>query len=133
MTQVHAQRTASGFTLVELMVVVAIVGILAGIALPSYQEHVRRARRTDAQTALAELAQQMLRHYTIHQQYTGATLDHGIVGRVSTHYLVSFAEKASQSYTLHAVPVGAQAADRCGTLSLNHTGARMAAHADCWN
>lgn len=124
---------ASGFTLVELMVVVAIVGILAGIALPSYQEHVRKARRADAQAALAELAQHMLRHYTIHQHYTGATLDPGILGRVNSHYLISFAEQTSQRYALQAVPVGAQASDRCGTLSLSHTGARAAARAGCWN
>jgi len=133
MVKIHSRRPVPGFTLVELMVVVAIVGILAGIALPAYQEHVHKARRADAQTALAELAQHMLRHYTAHQQYVGSTLDPGVLGRVSSHYLISFAEQTSQRYTLQAVPVGAQSSDRCGTLSLSHTGARTAARADCWN
>ena len=126
-------RHASGFTLVELMVVVAIIGILVGIALPSYQEHVRTAHRTAAQTALMELAQQMLRHYTLNQQYSGATMDSGVLDQVSTHYVISFAEQTSQRFTLQAVPVGTHAGDRCGTLSISHTGARTAAQADCWN
>ena len=58
-----------GFTLIELMIAVAVVGILAAIAYPSYQEHVRKARRADAQTALLELAQFMERHYTANGRY----------------------------------------------------------------
>jgi prepilin-type N-terminal cleavage/methylation domain-containing protein len=60
---------SGGFTLIELMIVVVVIGILAAIAYPSYQEHVRKARRADAQTALLELAQFMERHYTANGKY----------------------------------------------------------------
>ena len=133
-----------GFTLIELMIVVAVIGILAAIAFPSYQEHVAKARRADAQAALMELAQFMERHYTTAGGYqlngnsggnavlpfTTAPKDGGNV-----FYNLSFTDAiTSQAYTLRAVPANSMADDRCGTLTLESTGRRGADGdmADCW-
>lgn len=122
-----------GFTLVELMIVVAIIGILASIALPAYNEHIRKARRADAQTALMELAQHMERHYTINNSYNTASLPSSVTARVSAHYTISFALLEAQRFTIQAVRVGSQTADSCGTMTVTHTGERTAARAGCWN
>lgn len=134
----------SGFTLIEMMIVVAVVGILAAIAYPSYQEHVRQARRADAQTALLELAQFMERHYTANGKYltaanaapelpfSGAPKD-----GATKYYDLSFASApTASSYTLSAEPKGVMASDACGTLTLSNTGAKGqatgASLATCW-
>lgn len=122
-----------GFTLVELMIVVAVVAILAAIALPSYQEHVRKSRRVDTQTAMLELAQFMERHYTTNNSYAGAALPSGVTGRVADFYTITLSAQSAQAYTLQAAPTGKQSADTCGTLTLAHTGARTPATAGCWN
>ena len=133
-----------GFTLIELMIAVAVVGILAAIAYPSYQEHVRKARRADAQTALLELAQFMERHYTANGRYlttAGAApvlpFDAAPKDGATKYYDLSFtATPTASSYTLRAVPKGAMAGDACGTLTLSNTGAKGQAAgatlAECW-
>lgn len=133
-----------GFTLIEVMIVVAIIGILAAIAYPSYQEHVRKARRADAQTALLELAQFMERHYTANGSYlTAAGTAPGLPfteapkDGSSKYYDLSFAATPTASgYTLRAAPKGAMAGDACGTLTLSNTGAKGqkagASLAECW-
>jgi len=119
-----------GFTLTELMIVVAIVGILAAIAYPSYQEQVRQARRSDAQGALMTLAQFMERHYTLNNAYTGAALPftQSPIDGATKHYNLSLQAVAAESFTLQAVPI--QADPTCGTMTLTNTGARTPAA--CW-
>lgn len=136
-----AQR---GFTLIEVMVVVVILGILAGIAYPSYLEHVRKARRADAQTALLELAQFMERYYTANGRYvTGSnaapTLPFSEAPKDGStkYYDLGFAAAPTASgYTLQAAPKNAMSGDHCGTLTLAHTGAKGQASgatlAECW-
>jgi len=140
----HARRASRGFTLIEMMVVVAIIGILAAIAYPSYQEHVRKARRADAQAALMELAQFMERHYTANGRYLTAanaapTLPFAEAPKdgSSKFYTLSFtATPTASAYTLQAAPKNAMANDSCGTLTLAHTGAKGqkagATLAECW-
>lgn len=144
----RARRPARGFTLIELMIVVAIVAILAAVAYPSYLTHVQKTRRATATACLTELAQWMERSYTTCLRYdrTGAgcatALNSAALPALSCRadlgaaYAFSFtANPTSSAYTLQAVPGGPQASDtRCGTLTLTQTGARGAASATgCWN
>jgi len=140
-----SQRTARGFTLIELMIVVAIIGIIAAIAYPSYQEYVRSAKRADAETALMELAHFMERYYTGNGRYvksdgngpdlpfTQAPKDGG-----AKAYDISLiaASTSPTTYVLQAVPTGSMANDKCGTLTLANTGAKGQKNgmtlAECW-
>jgi len=129
----------SGFTLIELMIVVAIIGILAAIAYPSYQNHVEKTRRSVAQAELMELAQWMERRYTASYDYRDGTDDPDLPFTESprdssaTFYDISFqGDVERNAFTLQAVPTGPQANDSCGTLTLDSTGAKDADVDGCW-
>lgn len=138
-------RAQQGFTLLEMMIVVAIVGILAAIAVPSYQSSIERTRRTDAQAALVALAQKMEQAYARNYSYQGLAAggaDTGIpaatlLPEAVDFYDLTISAAATNTYTVAAVPLGAQAADDCGTLSVDQAGSRTAIKAgasvpDCW-
>lgn len=126
------QRQA-GFTLIELMIVVTIIGILAAVVFPAYQEHVRSARRTAAMGCLMERTHFMERFYSANMTYVGAAPP-ACPGEVTQFYNIAPpANLTATTYTLAANPIGAQAGDRCGNLSVNETGNRQAAGgANCW-
>lgn len=120
-----------GFTLIELMVVVAVVAILAAIALPSYQESVRKGRRGQAKADLIEVGQLAERYRTVNNNsYTGFTLPAGFdqSPRTGAAFYALELETADdgRSFSIEAVPEAgtAQATDRCGVLTLLSTGAR---------
>ena len=138
-------RQDDGFTLIELMIVVAIVGILSAIAYPSYIEQVRKSHRADAQAALMENAQFLERRFTTQNSYlgdwAGADDANGALPVLATprdggttRYTLSVTDIAANRFTLQATAVGAQADDACGNLSLEHTGARSASQPgdNCW-
>lgn len=116
----------SGFTLVELMIVVAILAILGAIAYPSYIDHVRKSRRAAAAGCMMEANQFMERYYTTNMKYTGATLPSlGCMGEVSKYYTVGLtAAAAATTFTLQAVPTTAQNDAKCGTLTIDQKGAK---------
>jgi type IV pilus assembly protein PilE len=131
-----------GFTLIELMIVVAIIAIVAAIAIPSYQRYVESARRTTAQGDLLELAQFMERRYTNGYDYREAdgsapTLPFTTQPRQggSAVYNYSFqGAVARATFTLQATPAGSQTSDSCGWLRINQAGMRSSksGSADCW-
>jgi len=127
---------SKGFTLIEVMVVVAIIGILAAIAWPSYQQHVVRSYRDAAKACLMEYAQFMERYYTTRLTYVAAAPALGCAqeSRMDTRYEFELKNVAQGTYTIEAKPIGAQAtADSlCGTLGVTHLGERKASSTSCW-
>ncbi|MBS99374.1 MAG: pilus assembly protein PilE [Oceanospirillaceae bacterium] len=138
-----------GFSLIELMIAVAIVGILAAVAYPAYTEHIREARRSDARVSLLELTQFMERYYTSNGRYTEtAAADSGGPALPFTesprdgsdkYYDLSLLDVnpndlTATAYTIRAVPKGAMAGDTCGTLTINQAGVKGAGGDldDCW-
>lgn len=137
----HAQtRRDAGFTLIELMIVVALTGILVAIAVPTYQDSVRKSRRGQAQADLVEAAQALERYYTVNGKYTGKTLkeiagfDQSPRADGTAHYSLSL-QADTRSYTVTATPSSdsSQSQDKCGTMSVDATGKKTAKSTDyCW-
>ena len=149
------QRIASfGFSLIELMVVVAIVAILAAIAIPSYSTYVARTDRAAAEGCLSEYANYMERYYTTNLNYaqdnSSTPVANSAIGSPSTLVLDCAASSqtggnyqyavsaATTAYTLTATPINAQLArdTKCSKLTLNQIGTRTNAGtgtlAQCW-
>ncbi|GGK83503.1 type IV pilin protein [Amphritea balenae] len=130
-------KRSDGFTLIELMIVVAVVGVMAAIAYPSYLEFVREARRTDAMSTLltAQLEQEKFRANNITYASTAASLGVSTTSPDS-FYSIAVASSAANSFIVTATPAGNQIGDGCGTFAVDQGGANHTAgyaDADCWN
>lgn len=129
------KNRAFGFTLIEVMIVVAIIGILAAIAYPSYVEHVRQTRRAEVTTVLLENAQLLERHYTRHGAYDSGTVALATQSPASGSAVSNIAAVlGAQTYTLTATAVagGVLAGDTCAVYTLNQVGQRTPADTKCW-
>ena len=124
----------AGFTLIELMIVIAIIGILAAVGYPAYSSSVKKGNRADGIDSLVSLAGRMEEYYLNNDTYVGATVGSSANSSDGLYTLAITAADAF-TYTLTATPVKGDA--ECGNLTLNSLGqkgvsAAGAAVADCW-
>jgi type IV pilus assembly protein PilE len=139
------QKQSKGFTLIEMMIVVAIIGIIASFAYPAYMESVRRSNRADAKAELADVAQRLQRCYTVYNVYNHANC--GVYAQVSNgaritsregFYEIFLTVDNPTDFFLTATPVAGtiQASDTaCTWFNINNTGARDASNnngEECW-
>lgn len=147
-----AHHHTRGFTLIELMIALVIVAILAGLALPAYQDSVIKSRRSEAKAALLDLQNRMERYFIDKNTYvdacitgaTGCTAANSVLGSITTengYYELSIPAPTATAYILKATPKGAQTKDtKCKTLTLSNTGAKgvegspppTSTAAECW-
>jgi type IV pilus assembly protein PilE len=135
-----------GFTLIELMITVAIVAIIAAVALPAYKEQISRSKRSDVQALLVEDAGYMQRYYEANNTYLGTGSGANAISPVlpnaqspksgAKNYDISIdaANTTATTFKLKAVPTGSMTGDKCGTYTLDNLGQRGAdaAVATCW-
>lgn len=131
------RQNVQGFTLIEIMIVVAIVAILAAVAYPSYTEHVRRSKRAECTGVMTMAANMLERNYSRVNTYVG-TLNRPTVCPAdagAATYNIEYSNVAATTFTITATPTGAQTGDRCGNLTLTHTGAKGSTNLtvnECW-
>jgi type IV pilus assembly protein PilE len=144
------QARISGFSLIELMVVIAVVGIIAAIAMPSYQQHIQKTRRVDAKTELTRLAALEEQFYARKNQYSDNLNDvlnvaAGTYGTYVTanggYYSITLSKPngSNERYLITAQAQGAQLKDdNCEKLTLDNFGEKLsyddnnAASTGCW-
>jgi type IV pilus assembly protein PilE len=127
-------RRHQGFTLIELMIVVLIVGILAAVAYPSYARYVEQARRADGKSALLDAAQRLERCHTQTNTYVGCAFP---AVSPDGHYAIAATQQVAMAFTLTATPQGVQLGSPCGTYTLTSNGTRTVAGGSlgadrCW-
>jgi len=127
-------KMQQGFTLIEVMIVIVIIGVLASLATASYGDYTMRARRVDAREALFAMAENQEKFYLINNVYTDVEADIGGADSDSGYYtLTATIANAGSTYTLAAAPApgSVQLADTdCLAMTIDHTG--LTSPADCW-
>lgn len=140
-----------GFTLIELVIVVAIVGILAGIAYPSYTEYVKKGRRADAKAGLLDLQIRQEKYRANCTQFAsgistamscGTGGNYNLIGSTSSpdnNYTLSIVSANATNYTLKATRTGQQTGDKCGDFQIDQNGTKSVVNATspynatkCW-
>lgn len=144
MKQGLPRPAAQGFTLIEVMIVVAVIGILSAIALPSYNEYMLRSHRANARAALLQAAQWLERAATAQGSYpAAAAIPAGVLAVEGGRYVITLPVLTAGTYTLRATPTAVQSADRCAVFQMTHAGVRTQvatatvptplAVQECWN
>ena len=139
------RRQLGGFTLIEMMIVVAVIAIIASIAYPNYSEYLRKGRRAECASVLLGLANAMERRFSANGWYFDdpAAPDLPFAARCPvdggvTYYNVGFVAgaQARDRFVIQAVPTGPQTGDACGTLTINQAGVKGQAAGmevrQCW-
>ena len=152
------KRIARGFTLIELLIVVAVIGILAAIAFPSYQDQVRKGKRSEGKAALLKAAQLQERYYTANNTYADSSVFPTLFGLAtsaavyshdsssgsnndaSSPYRITVAAGATgtiaSSFTISATPQSGFTDPKCNVLTLTNTGLKgitgTSSVTDCW-
>ena len=123
----------NGFTLIELIIVIAIIGVLTAIAFPSYQNYLKKSRREDAKGALMGLANAMERHFTETNSYQKAATSNADTGtpRIysaispidgdTAYYDLSITAATQTTYTIKATPISGSTQKDDGFLEMKHT------------
>ena len=145
------QSRQHGFSLIELMITIVILGILASFAFSGYQEQVAQTKRADCGGALVSMSQAMERFYSVNNTYEGAAAGGNDTGAPAIFptacpvdgnnpsYNLTIADATPSTYLLQATPTGGQTGDECGNLTLTNTGVKNVTSADagvtwdeCW-
>lgn len=120
--------------MIELMIAVAVIGILTAIALPSYHHAMRKSHRADAQSVLMDIASRQQQMLVDTRRYVGtvAELNTSVPSKVSARYnvTITLGATAAPSFIATATPLGKQAKDSCGALSIDQTGRKQPDN--CW-
>lgn len=120
-----------GFTLIELMIVVVIIGVIAAIAYPNYQDYVQSSRRSECQGVMLNYANALERRFSTNNSYLDAA-DTAVMpqftcpadGGPPLHYNLAIEDEGDTTYLIVATPVGPQLNDLCGELTLSNTGVK---------
>lgn len=140
MNRTLPNRAQAGFSLTELLIVIIIVGILAAIGLPAYQDYSRASKRSDAQQALSRMAQLQERYFTDNNRYAGNATALGYASNAPEStggYWALTAAGDSTKYTVTAAPTNGHSDPECLTITLDSTGKRGSTGTgsgnDCWS
>ena len=142
---IRTRQASSGFTLIELMIAVAIVGILGTIAMASYSKQVQKSRRTDARSTLLDLAGREEKLFSTTNAYTADAFTLGYTNVAATPWPITIGSgyynvgvvATSSTYTITATAIGGQANDtQCATFTLDQLGNQnstgTATASTCW-
>lgn len=128
------RQQALGFSLIEMLIAVALVGVLAAVAYPQYETFLKQNRRADAMTELSNLIMEMEQYRSPRNSYLGAAAGGGDTGAINETLLMELDDDVSKFYTitiksasrstfeLEAKPIGSQADDSCGTITVGNNG-----------
>lgn len=133
----QSRTRTRGFTLIELMITVAIVAILAAIAYPNYQKYVLRTYRAQAKADMLEYAGLAERYHTANNTYADFALPTTVSPRdaSTSRYTLALSDQGTSTFKITAAPINAQSNDSCGTLSINQATVKTASGdsvANCW-